>query len=218
MALIRFSHVSYTANDKNILEDFSCDIEKGDFISVVGPSGSGKSTFLKLCCHLITPTQGKILFHETDMMEQDPIQIRRKISYCFQSPVLFGNTVEDNFSFVYAIHKTSLDQGKIQELFSKFNLGPEFLTREIHSLSGGEKQRVALIRNLLFTPEVLLLDEVTSSLDTDNAAIVEGAIGTLNREGITVVWVTHHATQGRRYSNKILTLENGKIKSLEVVR
>lgn len=85
------------------------------------------------------------------------------------------------------------------------------------NLSGGEKQRIALIRNLLFKPEILLLDEVTSALDMENTEIVEDAISKLNKEGVTIVWVTHNLEQSRRNGNRIVTIENGEIKSEEVL-
>ncbi|HBX47825.1 MAG TPA: methionine ABC transporter ATP-binding protein, partial [Clostridiaceae bacterium] len=76
----------------------------------------------------------------------------------------------------------------------------------------------ALMRTLMFTPEVLLLDEVTSALDSENTLIVENIINKLNNEGSTVLWVTHNDEQSIKYANKLLTLENGEIKSLEVLK
>ena len=103
-------------------------------------------------------------------------------------------------------------------MFLRFQMDVDILNQEIKNLSGGEKQRIALIRSLLLRPEVLLLDEITSALDVYNTKIVEGIIESLNKEGITILWVTHDLEQSRRYANKLLTLETGKIKSLEVLR
>lgn len=218
MAQIEFQNVSYGNDEKTILKDISIRIEPGDYISIMGPSGSGKSTFLKLCCHLISPTGGQILFNGSDLMRQDPIELREKISYCFQTPVLFGETVEDNISFAYSVRKQSVDRERVDALFSRFNMGRDYLDHKIQGLSGGEKQRIALIRTLLFRPDVLLLDEVTSALDADNTLIVEKAIEVLNREGITILWVTHNPEQGRKNAGKLLTIEDGQIKSLEELK
>ena len=215
---IKFQNVFYRDGENTILSNLSVDIEKGDYISVMGPSGSGKSTFLKLCCHLISPTEGKILFNDNDVMQQDPIELRKKICYCFQTPVLFGETVEDNISFAYSIRKQTIDRERIASLFSKFHMNPDYMKHDVKTLSGGEKQRIALIRTLLFKPDVLLLDEVTSALDADNTLIVENAIQTMNREGITVLWVTHNPEQGKKYADKLLTIEGGKITSLEALK
>lgn len=218
MTDIEFQSVSYNNNDKTILQDITVQIPCGDYISIAGPSGSGKSTLLKLCCHLISPTNGKILLNGADMMEQNPIELREKIRYCFQTPTLFGDTVEENLNYPYAIHNQKMDMARVESLFSRFHMSDNYLKHEVKNLSGGEKQRIALMRTLLFKPEVLLLDEVTSALDTDNTEIVENAAQALNDEGITILWVTHNPEQSRKHAKKLLTVENGKIASLEVLR
>lgn len=218
MAQIEFQSVSYRNEERNILQDVSICIEQGDYISVMGPSGSGKSTLLRLCCHLISPTGGRILWNGSDLMQQDPIEIRRKIGYCFQTPVLFGETVDDNISFAYSVRRQSIDRDRVNALFSGFHMAPDYLDRKIRGLSGGEKQRIALIRTMLCRPDVLLLDEVTSALDTDNTHIVERAVEALHREGVTILWVTHDPEQGRKYAEKLLTVEAGQIKSPEELK
>ena len=85
-------------------------------------------------------------------------------------------------------------------------------------MSGGEKQRIALVRTLLFQPEILLLDEVTSALDERNALTVEKVVRSFYETGTAVLWITHNVEQSRRNANKILTLEAGKIKSVEVIK
>lgn len=218
MELLEFKNVSYTSDDKTILKDLSLSVNEGDYISVVGPSGSGKSTILKLCCHLISPTMGKILYKDKSIMELNPMELRKNIAYCFQTPYLFGDTVMDNISYPYSLRDRSVDLKRVEELFSLFNIDKEYLNNDIKKLSGGEKQRIALIRTLLLKPEVLLLDEVTSALDIDNTLIVEDVIRKLNEVGTTILWVTHNPEQSKRNANKLLTIEAGKVKSLEVLR
>ncbi len=214
MSQIEFQNVFY----KTVLKNISLKVEKGDYVSVIGSSGSGKSTFLKLCCHLISPTKGNILINGNDVMKNNPIELRKKISYCFQTPILFGDTVMENINYPYSIRNKTMDMERVNMLFSRFNMEPEYIDREIKNLSGGEKQRIALIRTLLFRPEVLLLDEVTSALDVDNTLIVENAVNDLNNEGVTILWVTHNLEQSRKYANKLLTIDNGEITSLEVLK
>lgn len=218
MKLLEFKNVCYAKEGKNIINKLSIIVEKGDFISIVGSSGSGKSTFLKLCCHLISPTYGEIIYKDKDMMQYNPMELRKNISYCFQLPHLFGDKVEDNVQFPYSIRSVNIDSERINELLFKFNLDKKILEDEIKNLSGGEKQRIALIRTLLFKPEIILLDEVTSALDVDNTHIVESVINSLNKEGATVLWITHSPEQSRRFANKLLTMDSGEIKSLEVLR
>ncbi|QXE19726.1 ATP-binding cassette domain-containing protein [Clostridium sp. 001] len=218
MTLLKFENVTYVKDDKTILKNISVDVEKGDFISIVGSSGSGKSTFLKLCSYLISPTEGGIFYKNRSYEEYDPIKWRQWIAYCFQTPYLFGDTVMDNLKFPYSIRSSKFDLSRAEQLFTDFKLSEDYLKREVRDLSGGEKQRIALIRTLLFKPDILLLDEVTSALDVDNTLIVEGVIESLNENGITILWVTHNPKQSKKYANKVLTIENGRAKSLEVLK
>ncbi|WP_330545731.1 ABC transporter ATP-binding protein [Caproiciproducens sp. NJN-50] len=215
---LTFRDVFYRQGGKEILKDVSAQFSAGDFVSIVGPSGSGKSTFLRLCCHLISPTEGKIFFHGKDMLQEDPIGLRKKISYCFQEPVLWGNTVEDNVAFPYRVRDRKIDREKIVSLLARFHLDESYLSHEVKGLSGGEKQRISLVRTLLFEPEILLLDEVTSALDAENAELVEKEILRMNRKGVTVLWVTHNDAQSRKYADRLLTLENGRIQSSEEIK
>ena len=216
--MLEFQNVSFVNDDKIILKDITIAINSGDYISVVGPSGSGKSTLLKLCCHLISPTEGVIIYKNKSIMEHNPMELRKNVAYCFQTPDIFGETVMDNISFPFSIRGIKVDLKKAEELFLLFNLDKEYLKKDVKNLSGGEKQRIALIRTLLFKPEILLLDEVTSALDYDNALIVENVMKSLNQNSTTILWVTHNPEQSRKNANKILTIESGKIKSLEVIK
>ncbi|MDD3173285.1 MAG: ATP-binding cassette domain-containing protein [Herbinix sp.] len=218
MSLLEFQNVSFANDDKTILKNLSVSIDQGDFISIVGPSGSGKSTFLKLCSHLISPTNGKINFKGNNFIDYSPTELRKSIAYCFQTPYLFGDTVMENINFPFSIRNVKLDQKRVSELFFLFHMTIDYLNKDTKNLSGGEKQRIALIRSLLFKPEILLLDEITSALDVDNTKIVENVITSLNKEGITVLWITHNLEQSRKYANKLLAIEAGEIKSLEVLK
>jgi putative ABC transport system ATP-binding protein len=218
LPLLEFQKVFFINDNKTILKDTSISINQGDYISVVGPSGSGKSTFLKLCCHLISPTEGTILYKNKSIMEHNPMELRKNIAYCFQTPYLFGETVMDNISFPYQLRGIKVDLKRAEELFLLFNLDKEYLDKEVKNLSGGEKQRIALIRTLLFKPEILLLDEITSALDVDNTMIVENVMKSLNQNGTTIIWVTHNPEQSKRNAHKLLTIEAGEFKSLEVLK
>lgn len=218
MSLLDFQNVSFIKDGKSILRKVSFIVEAGDYISIIGPSGSGKSTLLRLCGHLISPTAGNILYKGVNMNGYIPTQLRKSISYCSQLPYLFGSTVKDNLEFPFSIRNIPFNESRVKELFSLFNIPPVLVNADVQNLSGGEKQRISLVRTLLFLPEVLLLDEVTSALDEENTHMVEDAIFSLNKEGITVLWVTHDPEQSQKYANKILTLEVGEIKSLEVLK
>lgn len=218
MPLLDLQDVSFVNDGKTILRNVSFVVEAGDFISIVGPSGSGKSTLLKLCNHLISPTAGNIFYKGINMTEHIPTELRKSIAYCSQSPCLFGNNVKENLDFPFSVRNMHFNECRVTELFSLFNISLTFLNADVQNLSGGEKQRIALVRTLLFLPEVLLLDEITSALDVENTRMVEDAISSLNRDGITVLWITHDPEQSQKYANKIITLEAGDIRSLEVLK
>ncbi|MDD3225081.1 MAG: ATP-binding cassette domain-containing protein [Clostridium sp.] len=218
MSLLEFKEVSYISDDNTILKDINIEINIGEFISIIGHSGSGKSTFLKMCADLISPTRGNVKYLGKDYLEYNPMELRKKIAYCFQTPHLFGDTVLDNFKFTYSIRNTVVDYKRINKLMNDFKFNKDYLGKNVRNLSGGEKQRIALIRSLLFKPDVLLLDEATSALDADNTCIVENVIKKLNEEGITIMWITHNLEQSKKYANKVVTIEDGEIKSLEVLK
>lgn len=217
MSLLEFRNVTYIHSNNSILENISLNIEQGDFVSITGPSGSGKSTILKLCSNLISPTEGEILFKDVNLNLYAPTELRKSITYCFQTPYLFGDTVIENIRFPFLIRDVQIDDVRVNELFLKFQMPIEFLAKEVKNLSGGEKQRLSLIRSLLFKPEVLLLDEITSALDTENTKIVEKVIKSLNDEGITILWVTHNLEQSRKIANKRITIESGRVKNIELL-
>lgn len=218
MNILNLKNITYSSNDTEILKDISLEVKKGDCISIIGESGSGKSTLLKLCADLLPLSSGDIYFEGKSYENLDPTVLRKNISYCIQLPVLFGKLVYDNLEFPFKIRNEKIDMIRINALLKEFNLGEDILNKDINSLSGGEKQRIAIIRNLCFSPKVLLLDEATSALDFENAKIVENYVEKLNREGVTVLWITHSLSQSEGIFNKRLVLSKGELLSLEVLK
>lgn len=208
MAIIELKHVAYQVKDKQILQNISFTVKKNDFLTLVGPSGAGKSTILKLIANLISPSAGEIRYQNKNINKLDPIAYRRQVSYCFQQPSLFGKTVKDNLLFPYQIRKKEIDQQHLIDLLNRVDLGTDFLDKEITDLSGGEKQRVALIRNLVFLPKVLLLDEVTTGLDEDSKVIVHQLIKAIHDQGITIIQVTHDQDEIKA-ANNIVQIKKG---------
>lgn len=218
MNILSIKDVFYNMGDLEILKGISFDIEKGDCMSIVGQSGSGKSTLLKLCADMIPITSGNIYFNGKCYTSYNPIELRKKISYCLQTPELFGKSVCENLEFPFKIRKEKVNKQRIVKLLERFNIDESFLDKDIISLSGGEKQRISIIRNLLYTPDIILLDEATSSLDLENAKIVEEYVQELNDLGVTVLWITHSMEQSEKIFNKRITISEGKIKCMEVLR
>lgn len=213
-ALMALRDVSYRLNDQPLLQDLSFSLEPGELVMLRGPSGSGKSTLLKLMAQILTPDSGHILFQGQESTAIDPVAYRRQVSYGFQSPQLFGETVYDNLAFPYLIRHEPVDGVKIRDGLAQAGLPEALLMKPVTSLSGGEKQRVALLRNLQYMPEVLLLDEVTSALDGENKQRIGGLIRRVCRQHQTaVLWVSHDP-QEDLHAGRVLWLENGRVTAL----
>lgn len=208
--ILSLKNVGYRVKDKDIISNFSLDIATGAFLTIVGPSGGGKSTLLKLLANLISPTSGEIDFKDKNINTYSPINYRRQVSYCFQQPSLFGETVKDNLEFPFKIRKQTPDQSKMEQVLESVDLKTDFLNKNITELSGGEKQRVALIRNLLFKPEVLLLDEITTGLDNDSKEIVHRLIQNVHKDNTTIIQVTHDNDEIHQ-AGQIIKVAEGKL-------
>ncbi len=214
MNIFELKNLTVEADDKKILKNINLTITENTHLTLTGPSGSGKSTLLKVLSTLQSYSAGSAKYLGKELSELEPISYRREVSYCFQQPVLFGETVRDNMIFPFELRKLPFDEPKVLTELSKVNLTADFLNQEISKLSGGEKQRVALVRNLIFEPKVLLLDEVTTGLDADNKAIVRALIEQSHANGATILEVTHDESDLTASSN-LLMIENGELKENE---
>ncbi|WP_462400194.1 ABC transporter ATP-binding protein [Lacticaseibacillus pantheris] len=195
-AIIQLDEVAYQPAATPILAHVNLTVQPADWLTIVGPSGSGKSTLLRLIATLISPTSGTILFQDRNQLDYDPVEYRRQVSYCFQQAQLFGDTVRDNISFPFTIRRQDFDEQLANHWLERFQLPTSMMDKPISELSGGEKQRVGLIRNVLFTPAIMLLDEVTTGLDTETKDIVHHELLRLNHDdGVTMIAVTHDETE-----------------------
>lgn len=211
--LLKITNLNYTVDNKEILKNISFTVDTGDLITISGPSGSGKSTLLKLIANMIEKTSGEIIFDDKKMEDYSPTIYRQEISYFFQNPVLFDQTVKDNLIFPYTIRQLPFDETHAVNLLEEVKLSKDYLNKTIESLSGGEKQRIAFVRNLLFQPRILLLDEVTSALDQENSDIIYQIIKKLNQNNqMTILWITHNQNEYLS-SNKRLFVEKGGLKN-----
>lgn len=208
--MLEINNISYVADNKHILENISFAVGKGELMMVSGPSGSGKSTLLRIIGDQLSPTSGDIRFNGRSILEYRPEEYRQRVSYVFQTPTLFMHTVIEDLEFPYRIREMEPDLERIRELLPEVGLTVDILTKESRVISGGEKQRVALLRSLLIAPDILLLDEVTASLDKENARMIEDTVRKLSEKGITVIWVTHDPDQ-LELSDRVLVIREGKV-------
>ena len=205
--LLDVQDVAFSVGDRQLLKLVSLQLYKGDCVLLTGPSGSGKSTFLKILASLITPTSGQLFFRNSDITTLRAEAYRQQVSYCFQTPQLFGQTVYDNLALPWQIRRQKPQRDKLVAALESVNLSGDVLNKPVEQLSGGEKQRVGLLRNLQFMPEVLLLDEVTSALDEENRLSVLSLINRISAEEKVAVVRISHDVNDIQQAEQVLRLE-----------
>jgi putative ABC transport system ATP-binding protein len=196
------------STQKKIINNISYDFYSQRIYNIIGPSGAGKSSLLRLLNRLDEPTGGEILFKDKKQKDYSPCNLRRKIGYLFQAPYLFDDSVRDNL--LYA--EKSLNEDELFLLLEKVHLSKSLIDSPVARLSGGEKQRVALARLLATEPEIMLLDEPTSSLDPSVTQAVEKLIiEIVEQEKLTALVVTHNPDQAIRIGGEALLLVDGNL-------
>ncbi|MFH5797678.1 ATP-binding cassette domain-containing protein [Haladaptatus sp. CMAA 1911] len=197
-----------------IVDGVSISVSEGDVLAVLGPSGSGKSSLLRLLNRLDEPTEGTVFLDGTDYRDLPPREVRRRIGIVPQSPALRDGTVFENVTIGPRLRGETVGRETAEELLARMNLDG-YADRDVSDLSGGEAQRVAIARTLITEPEVLLLDEPTSSLDSASEAKVETLLERLIHEtDLTTVLVTHDDSQARRLADRVALLEDGRVESI----
>jgi energy-coupling factor transport system ATP-binding protein len=207
--------------EKKALDKINFKIEKGDFIGLIGPTGSGKSTLVQHLNALLQSTGGKVLIDKKDLKDKnvDLKKIRQRIGLVFQFPELqlFDETVFDDIAFGPRNLCLIEEETKIRVQESMEKLGLDFETfalRSPFSLSGGEQRKVAIAGILALNPEVLILDEPTAGLDFHGVEQIKNVLLKLNKEGITIILISHNLDLVAELSKKVLLLDKGKIVSL----
>lgn len=186
--------------------DFSIPVEKVVFLN--GPSGCGKSTLLRLINGILTPYAGKVLLDNQNTAALDPIVLRRRVILAEQAIYLFRGTISDNFHFFHQYRETTVpSREKCQELMDICNI-PFTQEESCNDMSGGERQRIFLAMALSMEPEVLLLDEPTSAMDSALAhTVMSNIIQYCSANYITVVVVSHDVELSNAYADEIIRLE-----------
>lgn len=209
MTLLCINDLSYQVDTQKILSHINLQVQENDWLMITGPSGGGKSTLLKLIASLLTPTSGSIIYQNKNQKEYETTTYRKEVSYCFQNPTLFGETVYDNLLFPFTIRELPYDEVKVKHALQLVALTDDFITKKITELSGGERQRIALLRNLLFLPKLLLLDEVTVGLDSENKQIVHDLLEQVHQQGVTILQISHDTEELATATHTIFLQEGG---------
>ncbi len=211
---LRFDAVSKARGGRAALDGVSLVVEEGKITCLLGPSGAGKSTLLRLAIRLDDPDEGRILLDGEDIRGLPVADLRRRVGYLSQIPVMFEGSVEENARYAMDLARTSGEgpKGRIEEALPLVGLDPSFLPRAAKGLSVGEQARVALLRAVVRDPEVLLLDEPTSALDPRTAERVAATISDLARaRRVTTLYVTHDHDLARAIGDRIVEMREGRI-------
>ena len=213
---ISFNNVDFTYGRENFdLKIENLEIEKGDFITIVGNTGGGKSSIMDIINKYYPVSDGRVLFGEKSIDEIDTKALRKHISTMFQDVFMFNGTIAENISY-----PEKPDMDKVNEVMKKAQLS-EFVDKlpdkaqEIveeggENFSGGECQRIALARMLYKNSDIYMLDEPTAALDANTSKAIFDMLASENKEGKTIIAITHDAGKAV-YGNKIMVVNNGRI-------
>ncbi len=209
--MFKFVDVKYM----DILDVPSLFIEKGKITTLVGASGSGKTTLLRMLNKMLSPTQGKIMFKETDLVDINSVTHRRQVTMLSQNPVVFEGSIRDNLNIGLKFQEKSLlSDDALLSMLEKVNL-KKGLDTSPNALSGGEKQRLALGRVLLLNSEIYLLDEPSAALDDETEeTIIHRVTEYVRKDNKTLVMVTHSKAMAEKYSDTMIEIAEGRCQSI----
>ena len=213
--LYEIKNLKKSYDQRTVLNLESLRLEKNKIIGLLGPNGAGKTTLLEILAFLARPNSGDIWFdsEKVNFIRGKLIDLRKKVVLVQQQPVLFTTTVFKNVEFPLKIRNIPKVERKraVSELLELVGMGM-FRDAIAYKLSGGESQRVAIARALACSPEVILLDEPTVSVDVENQITIERIVQEINRtKGISVIFTTHNMIQSSKLADKTIFLFEGKV-------
>ncbi len=214
MSYISIRNLSFSYNEKDkVLNNLNLDVEKGDWIAVLGHNGSGKSTLAKLIVGLLEADEGDIFIEDIKLAEDSAYELRKRIGIVFQNPdnQFVGTTVRDDIAF--GMENLCFSREEMLEnieFYAKQVNMSGFLDKEPSNLSGGQKQRVAIAGILAMKTDVIIFDEATSMLDPYGREDLMKYIKSLHKDGFTVIMITHDIHEAL-LADKILILNHGEV-------
>ncbi|MGY4572209.1 MULTISPECIES: ATP-binding cassette domain-containing protein [Bradyrhizobium] len=216
--LIAYAHVGKSFDSGRVVavDDVSLDVAEGEFLAIVGGSGSGKTTLLRLANRLIEADQGRIAVEGEDVSRIDPILLRRRIGYVFQSGGLFPHlSVAGNIGITpHLLGWTQAEiSARVDELLDLVRLDcSQYRERMPHELSGGQRQRIGVARALAAKPRIVLMDEPFGALDPLTRDALGDDYRTLHRElGLTTVMITHDMTEALLLADRVAVMRGGRL-------
>ena len=215
MSLIEVRNLTFSyIEGSEVLSDLSFNIEKGDYVTIIGHNGSGKSTLARLLVGLLVPKRGDIIIDGLKLDEENVYKIREKLGIVFQNPdnQFIGSTVKDDIAF--GLENRLVKSEEMDEIINKYAsiVGLEkFLDKEPTALSGGQKQRVAIAGVLAMKPDIIIFDEATSMLDPKGKKDIKDLMNKIHGDGqYTIISITHDIEEVMQASDCIV-LNKGKI-------
>ncbi|WP_338781215.1 betaine/proline/choline family ABC transporter ATP-binding protein [Metabacillus sp. FJAT-52054] len=200
---------------KHAVKEINLEIEKGEFICFIGPSGCGKTTTMKMINRMIEPSKGSIFIEGKNILDKDPVKLRREIGYVIQQIGLFPHmTIQQNIVLVPKLLKWPEDKkrARAEELLKLVDMGPEYLDRYPHQLSGGQQQRIGVLRALAADPPLILMDEPFGALDPITRDALQEEFKKLQKTlHKTIVFVTHDMDEAIKLADRIVILRDGEI-------
>ncbi|MGB6406872.1 MAG: phosphate ABC transporter ATP-binding protein [Planococcus donghaensis] len=209
---IHFNHVDFSFGNNPILKGITGSFPEGKITTLVGPSGAGKTTLLKLCNGLLSAQSGEVYIKDREIESYEPVELRRLVGIALQSAPMITGSVYENLTLPLELQGESLSKDDALELLHDVGLEKELLERKVKDLSGGQRQKVSIARTLVNKPEVLLLDEITSSLDRTSLREIEELIVKINRKyHTTIIWITHNLQQALEIGDYTWVMMDGEV-------
>lgn len=218
--IIQFVDVTKAYDDEAILERFSLDIGRGEFLTIIGSSGCGKTTLLKMINGLLVPDTGTVFVQGQDISKTDLIALRRNIGYAIQGVGLFPHmTVRKNIAYVPSLlnkQNRQKTEAAVARLVKVVGLDESLLDRYPSELSGGQQQRVGIARSLAAAPEILLMDEPFGAVDEITRRMLQDEILRIHRElGVTIVFITHDIREALKLGTRVAVMDHGGLVQID---
>ena len=227
MQLIKIKNLTYKYENNEkfpyAIKDINLDIDKGDFIAIIGNTGSGKSTLIKHINALLKPTSGELLYDGINIYDKNYNlkELRKKIGMVFQYPdyQLFAETVLEDVSFAPTNYGYSKEEAEELAMNIMKDLGIEYLKdRSPFLLSGGEKRKVAFAGSIVLSPDVIILDEPEAGLDPSSRVFLFDLLKDFNKKGKTIIFITHNLDDVVEYADKVAIMSHGRLIKVADVR
>ncbi|MCE2227302.1 ATP-binding cassette domain-containing protein [Streptococcus thermophilus] len=214
--MIEYKNIALRYTEKDVLRDVNLRIENGEFMVLVGPSGSGKTTMIKMFNRLLDPTDGNIYLDGKRIKDYDERELHLSTGYVLQAIALFPNlTVAENIALIPEMKGCSTEQiaSKTEEFLDKVSLPAiDYVHRLPSELSGGEQQRIGIVRTIIGEPKILLMDEPFSALDAISRKQLQELTKALHKEfDMTTIFVTHDTDEALKLGDRIAVLQEGEI-------